>query len=162
VASFGKTGTTQDSRDALFIGFAGDLVTGVWVGHDNNKPLGKSVTGGTVPARIWKAFMARAVNPRTGQVAPAPTPPEQVLIPDGGVLPTDLEVPIGDTGYDVGISIGPDDVTISAGPDGEGTTTRVDPRLPDEPERDDIPTIAPPPPPPVTEDEPVEGEGGES
>jgi penicillin-binding protein 1A len=162
VQSFGKTGTTQDSRDALFIGFAGDLVTGVWVGRDDNKPLGKNVTGGTVPAQIWRAFMSRAVNPRTGQVAPAPTPPEQVLIPDTGVLPTDVNVPIGDTGYDVGISVGPDEVTVSTRPSGEETVTDVDPAVPEEPEPapGDIPTIAPPPPPPVPEDEPVE-EGSE-
>ena len=39
VPTFGKTGTTQDYRDALFIGFAGDLVVGVWVGNDDNSPL---------------------------------------------------------------------------------------------------------------------------
>ncbi len=165
VQSFGKTGTTQDSRDALFIGFAGDLVTGVWVGRDDNKPLGKNVTGGSVPAQIWRAFMSRAVNPRTGQVAPPPTPPEQVLIPDESMFPANVSVPIGDTGYDVGIAVGPDEVTVSTGPSGAETVTTVDPGLPDEPERepapdDDIPTIAPPPPPPAPEDEPVE-EGGE-
>jgi penicillin-binding protein 1A len=40
VASFGKTGTTQENRDAYFIGFAGDLVTGVWIGRDDNQPVG--------------------------------------------------------------------------------------------------------------------------
>ena len=49
VPTFGKTGTTQENRDALFIGFAGDLVVGVWVGRDDNKSLGK-ISGGTVPA----------------------------------------------------------------------------------------------------------------
>ena len=46
VPTFGKTGTSQDNRDALFIGFAGNLVVGVWVGRDDNKSLGK-ITGGT-------------------------------------------------------------------------------------------------------------------
>ena len=50
VPTFGKTGTSQDNRDALFIGFANDLVVGVWVGRDDNKSLGK-VTGGTTPAQ---------------------------------------------------------------------------------------------------------------
>ncbi len=50
VPTFGKTGTTQENRDALFIGFAGNLVVGVWVGRDDNKSLGK-ISGGTVPAR---------------------------------------------------------------------------------------------------------------
>lgn len=56
---FGKTGTTQDYKDALFVGMAGDLVTGVWVGNDDNTPM-LGVTGGTIPARIWHDFMAGA------------------------------------------------------------------------------------------------------
>jgi penicillin-binding protein 1A len=61
IPTFGKTGTTQENRDALFIGFAGDLVVGVWVGRDDNQSLGK-VSGGTVPADIWRAFMAPALS----------------------------------------------------------------------------------------------------
>jgi penicillin-binding protein 1A len=61
VPTFGKTGTTQENRDALFIGFAGDLVVGVWVGRDDDKSLGK-VSGGTVPAQIWRNFMASAIS----------------------------------------------------------------------------------------------------
>jgi penicillin-binding protein 1A len=60
VPTFGKTGTTQGNRDALFIGFAGDLVVGVWVGRDDDKSLGR-VSGGTIPARIWRSFMTSAV-----------------------------------------------------------------------------------------------------
>jgi len=60
VPTFGKTGTTQENRDALFIGFAGDLVVGVWVGRDDNTSLGK-VSGGTVPAQIWRNFMTSAL-----------------------------------------------------------------------------------------------------
>ena len=59
--TFGKTGTTQENRDALFVGFAGDLVVGVWVGRDDNKTLGK-VSGGTVPAQIWRSFMSTALG----------------------------------------------------------------------------------------------------
>ena len=59
IPTFGKTGTTQNYRDALFIGFAGGLVTGVWVGNDDDTPM-KGVTGGTLPASIWKSFMASA------------------------------------------------------------------------------------------------------
>ena len=71
VPTFGKTGTTQGNRDALFVGFAGDLVVGVWVGRDDNKPLGE-VTGGTTPAKIWRAFMAPAlaVDGRRGPELP--------------------------------------------------------------------------------------------
>ncbi|MEO7865454.1 MAG: transglycosylase domain-containing protein [Sphingomicrobium sp.] len=60
VPTFGKTGTTQDNRDALFVGFAGDLVVGVWVGRDDDGSLGK-VSGGTVPAIIWRNFMTSAL-----------------------------------------------------------------------------------------------------
>jgi len=60
IPTFGKTGTTQENRDALFIGFAGDLVVGVWVGRDDNGSLGK-VSGGTIPAEIWRSFMSSAL-----------------------------------------------------------------------------------------------------
>jgi len=60
VPTFGKTGTTQENRDALFVGFAGNLVVGVWVGRDDNKSLGK-ISGGTVPAEIWRSFMTSAL-----------------------------------------------------------------------------------------------------
>ena len=71
VPTFGKTGTTQENRDALFIGFAGDLVVGVWVGRDDNKSLGK-ISGGTVPAEIWRSFMtsALAVDRERGPALP--------------------------------------------------------------------------------------------
>jgi penicillin-binding protein 1A len=61
IPTFGKTGTTQENRDALFVGFAGNLVVGVWVGRDDNKSLGK-VSGGTVPADIWHNFMSSALS----------------------------------------------------------------------------------------------------
>lgn len=52
----GKTGTSQNWRDALFIGYSGALVVGVWVGNDDNSAMDR-VTGGGLPAAIWKAFM---------------------------------------------------------------------------------------------------------
>ena len=58
----GKTGTTDDSRDAYFIGFTPDVVTGVWVGNDDNSQMG-GVTGGTIPAKIWKDVMIVATAP---------------------------------------------------------------------------------------------------
>jgi penicillin-binding protein 1A len=54
--SAGKTGTTQDFRDAWFVGFSADLVCGVWIGNDDNSPMAHA-TGGTLPARIFKSFM---------------------------------------------------------------------------------------------------------
>ena len=52
VPAFGKTGTTQDSRDALFIGFAQDLVVGVWVGNDDNSPLAGQIAAGGLPQAV--------------------------------------------------------------------------------------------------------------
>lgn len=57
----GKTGTTDDYKDAYFVGYTPDIVTGVWVGDDNNKRM-KGLTGGTVPARIWKDVMLAATK----------------------------------------------------------------------------------------------------
>lgn len=55
----GKTGTSQDFRDAWFLGFTADYVAGVWVGNDNDDPMLR-VTGGTLPAHIWHDFMIEA------------------------------------------------------------------------------------------------------
>jgi membrane peptidoglycan carboxypeptidase len=52
----GKTGTSEGNRDGWFIGFTGDLVVGVWVGRDDNKPV-EGLSGGGLPARIWHDFM---------------------------------------------------------------------------------------------------------
>ena len=57
--SAGKTGTTQDFHDAWFVGFTADLVTGVWVGNDDSRPM-KKATGGGLPAHIFHAFMESA------------------------------------------------------------------------------------------------------
>jgi penicillin-binding protein 1A len=56
----GKTGTTSDYKDAWFIGYTPDLVAGVWVGNDDNVPM-KKVTGGTLPASIFRGFMGAAL-----------------------------------------------------------------------------------------------------
>jgi penicillin-binding protein 1A len=55
----GKTGTSQDSRDAWFVGYTANLTTGVWFGNDDNSPT-KGVTGGSLPATAWKEFMTAA------------------------------------------------------------------------------------------------------
>jgi penicillin-binding protein 1A len=75
VPTFGKTGTTSDYRDALFVGFAGDLVVGVWIGNDDNRPL-PGTAGGGLPARIWRAFMSEALGARAETPA-APVPLSQ-------------------------------------------------------------------------------------
>jgi penicillin-binding protein 1A len=55
----GKTGTSQNSRDAWFIGYTANLTTGVWFGNDDGKPM-KNVTGGALPAAAWHEFMVAA------------------------------------------------------------------------------------------------------
>ncbi len=57
--ALGKTGTTNDWRDAWFVGYTGQLVTGVWVGNDEYRPMEK-ITGGSIPASIWRDFMLSA------------------------------------------------------------------------------------------------------
>ena len=68
----GKTGTTDDYRDAWFVGYTPQVITGVWVGHDKPKPGGKGFTGGAVAAPIWEQFMKKAVasKPVTDFVKP--------------------------------------------------------------------------------------------
>ena len=86
--TWGKTGTTQNHRDALFIGFSGDLVVGVWVGNDDNSPMGASIVGGSLPARLWNGFMRRALESE-GRLIPEPeAAPVQV---DMEALATDIE-----------------------------------------------------------------------
>ncbi len=76
----GKTGTSQDSRDAWFVGYSGDLVTGVWVGNDDFSPM-KRVTGGGLPARLWRAFMVDALKSKAPPRRAAPRPPHTAAPP---------------------------------------------------------------------------------
>jgi membrane peptidoglycan carboxypeptidase len=64
----GKTGTSQDYRDAWFVGFTPDLIVGVWVGNDDNSPM-RGVTGGSLPATIWHDFVRSAEPLRRSQGA---------------------------------------------------------------------------------------------
>ena len=95
--NFGKTGTTQDNRDALFVGYAGDLVVGVWIGNDDNSPLQGAISGGGLPARIWRDFMNRAMNVKAASGQPAPREQDD---PGGPVEPQDVpdldDIPLGD------------------------------------------------------------------
>jgi penicillin-binding protein 1A len=104
IPAYGKTGTSQDNRDALFIGYADDLVVGVWIGNDDNTPL-KGINGGGLPARIWANFMAQAVK-GAGYVPP-PKPVKKVD-PEGPIDPLDLpeipDLPINIEGTDVRIN----------------------------------------------------------
>ena len=81
ITAYGKTGTTQNHRDALFIGFAGDLVVGVWVGNDDNSPM-NGVVGGSVPARTWRRFMQAALAQDRADHTPRTPRPQADAIGD--------------------------------------------------------------------------------
>jgi penicillin-binding protein 1A len=68
----GKTGTTDDMRDAWFIGFTPSLVAGVWVGFDQERPLGKQEVGGRAAAPIWLYFAEKALQGTPIEVFPVP------------------------------------------------------------------------------------------
>jgi 1A family penicillin-binding protein len=70
--SAGKTGTTDDYRDAWFVGYTPQIITGVWVGYDKPKPGGKGFTGGAVSAPIWERFMRKALAARPAVGFPRP------------------------------------------------------------------------------------------
>ena len=78
----GKTGTSSGWRDAWFVGFTGALVAGVWVGHDDYRPMwlaGGGVTGGTLPTQAWHAFMSVVHTNRNIPTIPGLAPhPAQV------------------------------------------------------------------------------------
>ena len=83
----GKTGTTDDYRDAWFVGFVPQLSTAVWLGFERPRPmenvLGETrVTGGSIPARMWAAYMRGAVEDLPVEDFPAPPPPERLEVPD--------------------------------------------------------------------------------
>jgi penicillin-binding protein 2D len=74
--SAGKTGTTDDYRDAWFVGYTPQLITGVWVGYDKPKPGGRGFTGGAISAPIWGRFMRAAL---AGKPAPDFVKPDNVV-----------------------------------------------------------------------------------
>jgi penicillin-binding protein 1A len=127
VPTFGKTGTTSDYRDALFVGFAGDLVVGIWVGNDNNSPL-PGTAGGGLPARIWRNFMSEALGTQAAPPAAA--------------------VPLSraDQAPDAGNAIGNEVVETPTGPVPADTPPVPDPNIPE--------VAAPPPTAPKIEPPP--------
>ncbi|MBZ9761823.1 penicillin-binding protein [Mesorhizobium sp. CA8] len=81
--SAGKTGTSQNSRDAWFVGYTANLTTGVWFGNDDGSPM-KKVTGGALPAQAWHEFMVAAhkgvpVRPLPGTWKSTPS---DTIVPD--------------------------------------------------------------------------------
>jgi len=121
IPAYGKTGTSQDSRDAVFVGFAGDLVVGVWIGNDDNTPLGNA-SGGGAPARIWRNFMIGAIPAATPRPRPRdapPPPPDEpmgekpdiVIDPEGITIDSGLGGARIGIGGDGGVTIEPDKET---------------------------------------------------
>jgi penicillin-binding protein 1A len=74
----GKTGTTNQYRDALFVGFSPGLAAGVWVGRDDYAPLGPYETGARAALPIWKQFMEKAIETQPLQYFDFPDALEQV------------------------------------------------------------------------------------
>jgi penicillin-binding protein 1A len=73
----GKTGTTNDLKDAWFVGYTPGLATGVWVGYDDQKPMGKGETGSRAASPIWLSFMSQVLEGR---------PPLDFPVPEGIVF----------------------------------------------------------------------------
>lgn len=88
----GKTGTSQDYRDAWFIGYSNELVVGVWVGNDDRTPMDR-VTGGSLPATIWHDFV-EAATPALMQPSDRPIAsndmPTAIIAPETGVPSCDV------------------------------------------------------------------------
>ena len=167
VPAFGKTGTTQEYRDALFVGLAGDLVVGVWVGNDDGTPM-RRVTGGGLPAQIWRDFTAEALRMAPPRATGLPTAPRAVPLP--APAPIDPyaseygESPYGE-GFEEGFEQGeplPEVVDGEAGPRPEFVEVPVDelPEVVDPPSADE--PAPPPEPAPEPEPEPVEDDDGEA
>lgn len=89
----GKTGTTSDYRDAWFVGYTPQLVTGVWVGHDKPRPGGKGFTGGAVSAPIWERFMRAALAGRPPVDFPQPDTVVSLVIDPATGMPATTGCP---------------------------------------------------------------------
>ena len=133
VPAWGKTGTTQDGRDALFVGWAKDLVVGVWVGNDDNTP-NPGLHGGGVPARIWRDFMGQALNVQTRAGARAAEAAEAAAEAENA---TDELLPgVSDELEGLGIDLRVDRDGISIGPvEGRGRDEEGPPPPPREERR---------------------------
>jgi len=89
----GKTGTTDDYRDAWFIGYTPQVVTGIWVGYDKPRPGGKGFTGGAIAAPIWERFMRTALAARPVADFPQPESVISVTIDPASGYPANTDCP---------------------------------------------------------------------
>jgi penicillin-binding protein 1A len=133
-ATFGKTGTTQDNRDAIFVGYAGGLVTTVWVGNDDNSPL-PGVSGGGLPARIWRDIMVSAVEHGQARTEEGTEMPANAIDEaTNAIANATIDAQIGN----VGVEIRPDNIRLRGAGD-----LSID--IPLEPMRPAEPAIGPQP-----------------
>ena len=82
----GKTGTSNEARDAWFVGFTADYVAGVWMGYDDNTPL-TGVTGSGLPAEIWHEVMVRVHDGLPVRPLPSVEPAAPVRAPEPELEP---------------------------------------------------------------------------
>ncbi|WP_218916948.1 transglycosylase domain-containing protein [Croceicoccus naphthovorans] len=146
--TFGKTGTSQEGRDGLFVGFAGNMITAVWVGRDDNKPVPGNHGGGN-PAQIWKQFMSGvkleplALPVKVKQIR-RPVPRATMAPGEADMRGIDIgNIPMDDYQYDIDIPEG-----IPQLPEGELTGEPVNAPMEVEeiPERGEEPDPIPAPP----------------
>ncbi len=93
----GKTGTSQDFRDAWFIGYTAHLVGGVWIGNDNGRAMNR-IMGGTIPAQVWRSVMTRAHAAKKPLALPgttiAPVEPPQPVSTAPRQAPMPVKTPV--------------------------------------------------------------------
>ena len=151
--TYGKTGTSQDGRDAYFIGFADDLITGVWIGHDDNRPM-PGVEGGGLPAMIWRNFMSEALRQAGG--TPSSTPERRELPIDEGGGSDKAVVP---REYDVEDNLSAGAETDGVLPDQDPAWYSAPPGSPSEPPILDVPPAPAAPPRPLDSPDQIDGSG---
>jgi penicillin-binding protein 1A len=157
----GKTGTTNDHRDAWFVGYTPQLTTSVWVGNRDNTPM-DGVTGGSIPAAVWGAYMGHLVDDARSDPFPAPDTtdlepfddlaatedeedepaptvthdpepvPEPVPEPEGSAGDTTREEDMPEPAEEEDVADDGDDEVADDGDGGEETTDELEEELPDE------------------------------
>jgi penicillin-binding protein 1A len=140
----GKTGTSNEAKDAWFVGFSPDLVTGVFIGYDQPRSMGDTETGASLALPIWTEIMGKVL---------ADTPPTPFRVPPGvELVRIDAQtgtLPGPNTSQVILEAFLPGTAPVSDDPTGQivgGETAFYDPASPR------VATPAPPPPPAVTGD----------
>jgi penicillin-binding protein 1A len=141
----GKTGTTQQYGDAWFVGYTPGLSTAVWLGYPEGQDRelrgvhGIDVTGGTLPAQIWKAFMSAAIEDDryAGRFADPPDLGDGRLVPDSGRA-------VEETTTTTSTTVADDETTTTSTTEPDGDTTTTSSTSTTAPEQTSTTTTAPP------------------